>query len=62
VNKKLNFYIIKIKKEHMKKLVFLIALICITTNVIAQKKQVKERAGKSSEDKLIPTEYAFPKE
>ncbi|MCH2192539.1 hypothetical protein [Kordia sp.] len=46
----------------MKKIVFLIALVCMTTNVMAQKKQVKERAGKSSEDKEFPTEYAFPKE
>ncbi|MFK7749903.1 MAG: hypothetical protein AB8B65_16035 [Kordia sp.] len=46
----------------MKKFFFLIALICMTTNVMAQKKQVKERAGKNAEDKRFPTEYAFPKE
>jgi len=46
----------------MKKLVFLIVLICMSTTVIAQKKQVKERAGKNSEEKKFPTEYAFPKE
>ncbi len=34
----------------------------MSTTVLAQKKQVKERAGKSSEDKQFPTEYAFPKE
>lgn len=45
----------------MKKLVFLIAIICMSS-CIAQKKQVKERAGKNSEDKKFPTEYAFPKE
>ncbi|MEM6687258.1 MAG: hypothetical protein AAF617_15870 [Bacteroidota bacterium] len=46
----------------MKKIVFLIALICMSTTAIAQKKQVKERDGKRSEDKAFPTEYAFPKE
>lgn len=45
----------------MKKFLFLIALICMST-CIAQKKQVKERAGKNSENKQFPTEYAFPKE
>ncbi len=34
----------------------------MTTTVMAQKKEVKERDGKSSEDKEFPTEYAFPKE
>ncbi len=46
----------------MKKLVFLIALICMSTTVVAQKKQAKERDGKDSEDKEFPTQYAFPKE
>ncbi|AXG68420.1 hypothetical protein KORDIASMS9_00635 [Kordia sp. SMS9] len=46
----------------MKKLVFLIVFICMATTVVAQKKQVKERAGKNSEDKEFPTQYAFPKE
>ena len=46
----------------MKKIVFLMMLVCMSTSVIAQKKQVKERAGKTSEDKVFPTEYAFPKE
>ncbi|MGH1384203.1 hypothetical protein [Kordia sp.] len=46
----------------MKKILFLITLVCMSTTVLAQKKQVKERAGKSSEDKQFPTEYAFPKE
>lgn len=46
----------------MKKLLFLIALVCMSTTVVAQKKQVKERDGKRSEDKQFPTEYAFPKE
>ncbi|WP_420570701.1 hypothetical protein [Kordia sp.] len=45
----------------MKKLVFLIALICMSS-CIAQKKQVKERSGKNAENKKFPTEYAFPKE
>ena len=46
----------------MKKILFLIALICMSTTAIAQKKQVKERDGKRSEDKKFPTEVAFPKE
>ncbi len=45
----------------MKKLLFIIALLCVSIGT-AQKKQVKERAGKDSEDKKFPTEYAFPKE
>lgn len=45
----------------MKKLLFIIALFCVSIGT-AQKKQVKERAGKNSEDKKFPTEYAFPKE
>ena len=45
----------------MKKIVFLIALICMSS-CLAQKKQVKERAGKNAEDKTFPTSYAFPKE
>jgi hypothetical protein len=46
----------------MKKILFLIALVCMSTSVIAQKKQVKERAGKNSENERFPTEIAFPKE
>jgi hypothetical protein len=45
----------------MKRVVFLIALICMSS-CIAQKKQVKERAGKNAEDKAFPAAYAFPKE
>lgn len=45
----------------MKKFLFLIAILCVSVGM-AQKKQVKERAGKNSEDKKFPTEYAFPKE
>ncbi|WP_430411521.1 hypothetical protein [Kordia sp.] len=45
----------------MKRVVFLIAFICMSS-CLAQKKQVKERVGKDSEDKKFPTEYAFPKE
>jgi hypothetical protein len=45
----------------MKKFLFLIAVLCASVGT-AQKKQVKERAGKSFEDKTFPTEYAFPKE
>lgn len=46
----------------MKKLLFVITLVFMTTAVMAQKKQVKEREGKNSEDKEFPTQYAFPKE
>jgi hypothetical protein len=46
----------------MKKILFLIALVCMSTTMVAQQKQVKERAGKTSEDKKFPTQYAFPKE
>lgn len=46
----------------MKKIIFLIALICMSSAVMAQKKQAKEREGKASKDKKIPTEVAFPKE
>jgi len=45
----------------MKRIVFLIAIICMSS-CMAQKKQVKERAGKNAEDKIYPTTYAFPKE
>ena len=44
----------------MKKFLFLIAIICVSS-CMAQK-PVKERAGKKSEDKTFPTQYAFPKE
>ncbi|PTX59287.1 hypothetical protein C8N46_110124 [Kordia periserrulae] len=46
----------------MKKIVFLIALISMSTAVMAQTKKTKERAGKTSEDKVFPVEQAFPKE
>ncbi|MEM6721641.1 MAG: hypothetical protein AAF611_20100 [Bacteroidota bacterium] len=46
----------------MKKLLLLIVLVCASTTVIAQKKQVKERDGKRSEDKTFPIQDAFPKE
>jgi len=46
----------------MKKIIFLIALVCISTTVVAQKKQAKEREGKKYEEKQFPTQYAFPKE
>ena len=46
----------------MKKIVFFIALICVSTAVMAQTKKAKERAGKTSEDKVFPAEQAFPKE
>ncbi|MBC8755534.1 hypothetical protein H2O64_12725 [Kordia sp. YSTF-M3] len=44
----------------MKKIVFLLAIICMSS-CMAQKKQ-KERANKNAEDKIYPTTYAFPKE
>ncbi|WP_046756335.1 hypothetical protein [Kordia jejudonensis] len=45
----------------MKKFLFIIAMLCVSVGM-AQKKQVKERAGKVSEDKEFPTQYSFPKE
>ena len=36
----------------MKRIVFLIAILCMSVGM-AQKKQVKERAGKNSEDNII---------
>jgi len=45
----------------MKKIILLLAIISMSS-CFAQKKQVKERAGKNAEDKMFPTTYAFPKE
>jgi len=44
----------------MKKIFFLLAIVCMSS-CMAQKQQ-KERANKNAEDKEFPVNYAFPKE